>query len=194
MSLLLFFLLYFALTFAWRSTLVYRRTGVNPLVLPARDDAYGYVGRAFKVTIGIVAVYVGLAAFVPKAIDSLGVIHALNKSAVSYIGWVMLWGSLAWLLVAQAQMGNSWRIGIDEHRQTSLVSSGLFALSRNPIFLGMRFTMLGLVLVSPTAFTVAVAVAAELLIQVQVRLEEAHLLSLHGEEYTGYSSRVRRWL
>ncbi len=33
MELLGFFLLYFGLTFVWRSVLVYRKTGISPLVL-----------------------------------------------------------------------------------------------------------------------------------------------------------------
>jgi len=31
-------------------------------------------------------------------------------------------------------MGLSWRIGIDEKNRSGLVTQGLFALSRNPIF------------------------------------------------------------
>jgi protein-S-isoprenylcysteine O-methyltransferase Ste14 len=34
------------------------------------------------------------------------------------------------------QMGDSWRIGIDQEQKTSLVRHGVFKLSRNPIFLG----------------------------------------------------------
>jgi protein-S-isoprenylcysteine O-methyltransferase Ste14 len=37
-------------------------------------------------------------------------------------------------------------------------------------------------------------VAGELLMQIQVRLEEAHLAALHGDDYSAYYSRVRRWL
>jgi protein-S-isoprenylcysteine O-methyltransferase Ste14 len=32
-------------------------------------------------------------------------------------------------------MGNSWRIGIDEEKDSALVESGVFRRSRNPIFL-----------------------------------------------------------
>jgi protein-S-isoprenylcysteine O-methyltransferase Ste14 len=37
-------------------------------------------------------------------------------------------------------------------------------------------------------------VAAELLVQIQVRLEEDHLAQVHGDEYTEYATTVRRWL
>ena len=47
-GLLGYFALYFFFGFVWRAILVFRQTGINPIVLPATDDAYGYVGRAFK--------------------------------------------------------------------------------------------------------------------------------------------------
>lgn len=194
MSLLYFFILYFALTFAWRSVVVYRRTGINPLVLPARDDAYGYVGRAFKLVIAFVALFVALEAFAPDLSQQLGRIEALSSEYVATLGWILMSASLFWLVVAQSQMGDSWRIGIDEARKTGLVTHGLFAASRNPIFLGIRVTLLGLFLAAPCAATFGIAVAAELLIQVQVRLEEVHLHATNGEDYLVYKTKVRRWL
>jgi protein-S-isoprenylcysteine O-methyltransferase Ste14 len=58
----------------------------------------------------------------------------------------------------------------------------------------MRVNLLGLFLVFPAAATLALLVAGDILMQVQVRLEEQHLLQLHGQSYATYCSRVRRWL
>ena len=193
-GLLAYFLAYFMLAFVWRSFMVYRRTGVNPFVLPSSDDAYGYVARAFKFVVFACAVVVLLIAFVGQAPVWLGAYAALQSWVVSSIGWLLLCISFLWLLVAQAQMGASWRIGIDAQRHTELVQRGLFSVSRNPIFLAMRVNLLGLFFVFPAAGTLALFVAGEILIQVQVRLEEQHLLQLHGQSYATYCSRVRRWL
>ena len=193
-GLLAYFLVYFMLAFVWRSVIVYRRTRVNPFVLPSSDDAYGYVGRAFKVVVLGCAMVVLFIAFGRDAPTWLGAYAALNSWVVSSVGWLLLCGSLLWLLVAQAHMGASWRIGIDAQRSTELVQRGLFSVSRNPIFLAMRANVLGLFLVFPAASTLALLVAGEILMQVQVRLEEQHLLQLHGQAYAPYCSRVRRWL
>jgi protein-S-isoprenylcysteine O-methyltransferase Ste14 len=91
-------------------------------------------------------------------------------------------------------MGESWRIGIDEERRAPLVRKGVFGLSRNPIFLGMMLTLLGLFLVTPNAVTLLVLVLGVVLIQIQVRLEEEFLSGVHGEEYAEYRRGVRRWL
>lgn len=194
MKLLVFFLLYFGLTFVWRSVAVYRKTGINPLVLPQRDDAYGYVGRAFKLTIVLVAAFVLVHTFWPASVQALGAIAALQSPVWAMLGWVLMGLSLLIMVVAQAQMGLSWRIGIDEKNRTGLVTHGLFAYSRNPIFLSLRITLLGLFFHSPNALTLALACLGEVLMQVQVRLEEQHLLGQHGAAYTAYCQAVRRWV
>jgi len=74
------------------------------------------------------------------------------------------------------------------------VTQGLFALSRNPIFLSLRITLLGLFFYSPNALTLALASVGEVLMQLQVRLEEQHLLGQHGEVYVTYCQKVRRWI
>ena len=102
--------------------------------------------------------------------------------------------ALIWIAVAQAQMGHSWRVGIDKEKSTALVEEGLFKYSRNPIFLGMRFTGLGLFLTIPNALTFATLVMGDVLMQVQVRLEEEHLLIEHGAAYESFKQRVRRWI
>jgi protein-S-isoprenylcysteine O-methyltransferase Ste14 len=194
MELLAFFLLYFGLTFVWRSVVVYRKTGINPLVLPQRDDAYGYVGRAFKLTILLIAAFVLLRAFWPASVQVLGTMGTLQTPMWTVLGWVLMGLSLVIMLVAQAQMGLSWRIGIDEKNHTGLVTQGLFALSRNPIFLSLRITLLGLFFHSPNGLTLALASVGEVLMQLQVRLEEQHLLGQHGEVYATYCQNVRRWM
>jgi protein-S-isoprenylcysteine O-methyltransferase Ste14 len=194
MALFTYFIFYFFLAFVWRSFLVYRRTGKNPLVLPAEDNAYGYVGRAFKVVIAAVAAVVTLNAAMPQASAWLGLLTFLQVQALYLAGWALLFTSLAWLLVAQVHMGNSWRVGIDSKNSTALISSGLFRVSRNPIFLAMRVNLLGLFFVLPSGATLAILVTGEILMQIQVRLEEVHLAALHGERYTQYTALVRRWL
>lgn len=194
MLLLCFFVAHVLLTFVWRSVIVRRRTGIDPLVLPARDDAFGYVGRAFKVVMLCIGVVILTETLTAQAWHRFGDIEALDGPVLRSVGWALLWISLGWIVLAQVQMGNAWRIGIDERRKTELITGGLFACSRNPIFLGLRITMVGLLLVLPCGATLAMAAAAELLMQVQVRLEEAHLASSHGERYAAYARRVRRWL
>ena len=193
-ALLIYYVVVFFVAFVFRSLLVYRRTGVNPLVLPSGADAYGYVARAFKGVIAGIGVVVIALAIWPESQVYFGRWTALSTRALAFAGWALLITSLIWLLIAQAQMGASWRIGIDDKRRTELVQHGLFTLSRNPIFLAMRVNLVGLFLVFPSAVTASLLVAGEILMQVQVRLEEQHLAHLHRQIYDTYRAKVRRWL
>lgn len=187
------FVLFFAAAFAWPTWRTWRRYGVNPLVLPRDDSPAGVVAGGFRLT--MLALFAGLAALAAGASPALfGPLPWLEHTAVSVAGWAMVAAALVWIVAAQALMGRSWRIGIDTRVQPPLVQTGLFARSRNPIFLGMRVALLGFFLVLPNALTLAVLAAGEVLMQMQVRLEEQHLTSSLDEEYRRYAARTPRWL
>lgn len=80
-------------------------------------------------------------------------IVSLDHLMVKYIGIGLLTVALAWTIIAQGHMKNSWRIGIDTETKTELVTTGLFGLSRNPIFFGMILSLPGLFLTTPNALT-----------------------------------------
>jgi protein-S-isoprenylcysteine O-methyltransferase Ste14 len=113
---------------------------------------------------------------------------------MQWAGVGLLGLSLIWTVIAQYQMGESWRIGIDQDHTTALIHRGLFRISRNPIFVGMITTLLGLFFVIPNAVTLVILVTGVAVIAIQVRLEEAYLFELHGDDYAKYRRRVRRWL
>jgi protein-S-isoprenylcysteine O-methyltransferase Ste14 len=194
MALLTYYLVYFLIGFVLPSVLVYRHTGINPLRHPTDDTVRGYVEKTLRGNALLIPLAVFLDATNSSAHGSFGTITELQQPWLHLLGWFMLLLSLVWLLIAQVNMGSSWRIGIDTKNSTPLVTTGLFKLSRNPIFLAIRVNMVGLFFVTPNALTLTITVSCELLIEIQVRLEEAHLRTLHAENYTLYAARVRRWL
>jgi protein-S-isoprenylcysteine O-methyltransferase Ste14 len=74
------------------------------------------------------------------------------------------------------------------------VTTGLFAFSRNPTFLGMVAVVLGAFLVAPTAVTGMVLAVAWIAFSVQIRMEEEHLHHMHGPAYERYRAAVPRWI
>lgn len=185
---------YFGVAFVWRSVVVWRRTGINPYVLGKTDSAYDYIGVVFRIVMGLLAAAILLFSFFTPVYNYTVPIWWLDHNFVKWIGLFMLFVSLIWTAVAQMQMGASWRIGIDRENRTELVNGGLFAISRNPIFLGMRIALQGIFLVIPSAITLLTLVLGDVLMQIQVRLEEEHLRGLHGEAYAAYRGQVRRWI
>jgi len=190
----LYLAVYFAAAFFWRSYRVWKQTGVNPYVLGKTDNAHDFIGKIFRLTSGLSVVVVILYSASNQWYQYLTPIIWLQQSALRWCGLMLLAISLIWIVIAQAEMGNSWRIGIDANRQTALVQQGLFRLSRNPIFLGMRVNLLGFFLVLPNAATLLILVLGDVLIQIQVRLEEEYLRQMHGEDYQNYCRQTRRWI
>jgi len=189
-----YFLLYFFIAFVLKSILIASQIGYNPFVLPATDDAYGLIGRYFKLTIAGLFLYVLAFAFKPDWYLYWGPMHFLERPAVKYIGVAILLAAFTWTVVAQAHMKASWRIGIDHKNKTKLITTGLFAYSRNPVFLGMLVSLLGLFLVTPNLVSLFLLVTGYILIQVQIRLEEEHLYQIHGPDYLSYKRHIRRLL
>jgi protein-S-isoprenylcysteine O-methyltransferase Ste14 len=109
------------------------------------------------------------------------------------IGWASVCGGLAVLMIAQAQMGASWRIGIDQ-RPTALVTGGLYAAVRNPIYSAMSLMLLGLCAVTPSLAILGAWLVTTIVAGVQTRREEQHLLALHGAQYRAYASKVGRFV
>ena len=97
------------------------------------------------------------------------------------------------IAVAQRQMGESFRIGFYDAK-TALVSQGLFARVRNPIYSGLLAMLLGVALVIPCAASILLGSAAAAAIALHTRLEERHLLALHGDAYRSYAAGVGRFV
>ena len=174
--------------------MLWKRTGINPLTFNKTDDAHGFNGKVFTAISLIELIVVGLYAFKNDLYEYLLPFWYLEKEILQIIGWVFLILSLSIVWIAQTQMANSWRIGIDEYNKTKLITTGLFSVSRNPIFLGILIANIGLFLVIPNAFTLLIISLSTISLNTQIRLEEEFLIKEFGQEYNNYSKRVRRWI
>lgn len=78
---------------------------------------------------------------------------------------------------------------------SSLITEGVFAASRNPMYLGMTAILLGeaVLLGALTPFAVCAAFAL-VMHQRFIRVEERMLAERFGAEWQSYCARVRRWL
>lgn len=187
-----FLVAYLVTSFVLPSVRVYKKTGINPVTFGNTDSAHDYIGFIMKGLTGLLVVAVLLFSFSHAAYAWLVPIPYLQQEGLVYAGLFLMHASLLWIVLAQAQMRQSWRIGLDEANRTELVTHGLFRASRNPVFLGMLLSVLGIFFILPNALTFFTTLATYIIIQVQIRLEEAHLLQQHGEAYAQYKRRVRR--
>lgn len=80
-------------------------------------------------------------------------------------------------------------------RSTQVVSTGVYRITRNPMYLGMALMLLGLAvyLALPWALLGPVGFVAYIT-RFQIRPEEQALTARFGAAYTAYCDKVRRWL
>ena len=98
---------------------------------------------------------------------------------------------MGWSLVS---FGNSFRVGIDEDRPDRLITTGIFQLTRNPIYLAFGLVVLGQFLLFPNRITLIFLILGAALVHRQVLREERFLRVHYGQAYENYSRRVRRYL
>lgn len=174
----------------WPVRRLRRETGAQAITLH-RDDTPGQRVGA----VAFLAVQVGVALLaVAYVLGGRGAVGAWAVPAIVVWSGIGLGvAGLVLVAVAQRQMGASFRIGIDA-QATPLVERGLFRLVRNPIFSGILVMLAGVVLILPSPWSVALWLAAAFAIAWQTRLEERHLVAMHGEAYRRYAERTGRFL
>lgn len=76
-----------------------------------------------------------------------------------------------------------------------MVTDGVFAISRNPMYLGFVLMLLGVAFVvdrlAPFLFVLLFAAAAQFW---YVPFEERRMRETFGDEYAGYCRKTRRWI
>lgn len=147
-----------------------------------------------KIFILLICIVVLIYSAFPDVYKYLSQFIYLESLTLKIIGLVIGHISIICIMIAQFHMRLSWRIGIDFENKTQLVTIGFFKVSRNPIYLFLLISLVGLFLIIPNAVTFAVLFAAYLILQVTMRLEEEFLEMQHGEAYLEYKRKVRRLL
>ena len=127
---------------------------------------------------------------VPPFFEVPAVIRAVAALAIGSVGVVFTIAGVVRFREAKTTVNPT-----KPHAASSLVTSGIYKFTRNPMYVGLLFVITGWAaflwslwaLVGPVAFAMYIT-------RFQIKPEESALEGLFGAEYTGYQSRVRRWL
>ena len=142
----------------------------------------------------------------------VGLIFALLVWVISAVTAPLIFFSQQQLLLAAGSLlmvgfgfaisgGISFRIAkttvnpLKPETASSLVISGVFKISRNPMYVGMAFILLAWTTYLAAPFgLLAVAGFIAYIQYFQIIPEERALIKLFGAEFEAYQARVRRWL
>lgn len=108
---------------------------------------------------------------------------------------VMAWGYL------QYRLSGAYRIaraggppGMSQGRPERLVTTGVYARTRNPMYLGHLVFLTGLTLVTRSPVALATTAALVPWFDERARRDHERLIEIFGSPYEEYARRVPRWL
>jgi len=110
-----------------------------------------------------------------------------------WIGLGLCGAAIIGFALTLVSFGDSFRVGIDESKPDKLVTTGMFAISRNPIYVCFLIFFAGLFLIHRNIVIAVAIVLFALAIHRQVLREEKFLKSHYGMEYLDYCKNVRRY-
>jgi protein-S-isoprenylcysteine O-methyltransferase Ste14 len=121
-------------------------------------------------------------------------VRLVDAMPAKLLGVTMIICAFVIFVLALSALGNSWRLGIDENHPGRLVTTGIYAYSRNPIYLFFDLYFLGTFLINGSPFFLVMTVLVALNLHYQILQEERFLVRAHGATYEAYRARTARYV
>lgn len=175
----------------WRARRSSKRYGRSPIRLFHSGRTVQNIREIRVVGLGMVLAYQAFAAGFGFYIPLAGLLFApWPKSGVAlFVAGIALIGT------AIANMGPSWQMGFDQTvPEHGLVRTGVFRLSRNPIYLGLIVLFIGWLLVLPTLLSLIIVVGVALGVRRQAIDEEEYLQRTYRSEFHVWAREVGRFV
>jgi len=187
----------FLLVIVSRAVYMIASRGINPIVIGG--------GKQGLVRIVELLAFSGLVLWIIELV--LYAVHAdfhifaapLNQLLIGsqigrIIGATLLFIGLLFFLGAFVSFGDSWRVGFDIKTPGKLVTGGIFAFSRNPIYLFLDLWFIGVFLMNGRLIFLIFAILTLIVIHWQILQEETFLSKLYNEPYHQYRSQTGRYI
>jgi Phospholipid methyltransferase len=107
---------------------------------------------------------------------------------------LMLWGYLQYRLCGLYRIEHGGGGPGLETPPERLVSSGPYAYTRNPMYLGHIIFLVGLTLTLQSWFAALITIAVSIWFHIRVLGDESKLASTLGKPYIDYVNTVKRWI
>lgn len=117
----------------------------------------------------------------------------VNSLPAKLVGAALLAAAPIVFAAALYSMSTSWRIGIDRIQPGPLVTTGLFAYMRNPIYVAFDMLLVGVFLFHGRGVFLILAAVLGLLVHGVILREERFLARQYGDSFVEYCRRVGRY-
>lgn len=121
--------------------------------------------------------------------------QGILSQALIPIGIALIIAGIGFIVLARREFARYSQSMEPGRSISTIVQTGVFSLSRNPLYLGIAMTLSGLALVLNVLWILVLLIPALILCYyVLIVPEERYLKNKFGEEYLAYAASVRRWL
>jgi protein-S-isoprenylcysteine O-methyltransferase Ste14 len=189
-------LIVFLIVFFGR-TIWLRKNGTKVFVIGSgKKGVTALLEKSFLIFFPIWLIEIGIHSFnIDTQFLPLVMVKLIFKNQIiQFAGAVVLFVSLLVFCLALISFNSSWRVGIDTAAPGELITTGVFSVTRNPIFLSMDLYFLGTFLIYSNLFFLMCFVCIALGFQFQLRQEESFLLARYGDKYRKYMAQVNRFI
>lgn len=187
-TLSVYFLILFVVMVLIRAAML-RRRGIRVIVFGQTDKS-----DFILVPLVLAIAYTTLANTFGLPIWNVLIRPFWSSTAPGWVGVALCVISVIGFAVTLSNFGDSFRVGIDENKPDKLITGGMFAISRNPIYVCFLMFFTGLFLIHRNIVIAVAVVLFAMAIHRQVLREEKFLTSHYGKEYESYCKKVRRYL
>lgn len=192
-SIFLYISLYMGTALGLRPYILYKRTGINVFKQVGSKGVKGFIEKVLMFGTTLLPL-IAIVILTERFYEYLVPIQYLEIPFLQYTGCIFMIFGVSAAIIAQFQMGDSWRIGFNETHKTELITKGFYGYSRNPIYVGLVISLLGFFLAAPNALSLCCLVLSYPSIQIKILMEEEYMLSKHGKDFEEYMKSVRRWI
>jgi protein-S-isoprenylcysteine O-methyltransferase Ste14 len=116
-----------------------------------------------------------------------------HSEIIAWVGVLVCLMGLSLFLWSLISFKQSFRVGVDTDHPDRLVTDGVFAFSRNPIYVAFAIILIGEFFITSNWLNLIYIGAGTWLFHRQVLREEEHLNDHYGQAYAEYCNRVRRY-
>lgn len=145
----------------------------------------GIIGTV--IVFGVPAVYL-----VYSSVAELYPVSILQNRYAELFGGVVVLAGLVIELAAMIQLGTSLRFYLPD-QETHLITTGMYAISRNPFYMGLYITLLGVFFLLPTFVYLLGLIFFVMNNHFRILLEEQFLIERFGKEYEEYCKKTGRY-
>ncbi|MFK8048707.1 MAG: isoprenylcysteine carboxylmethyltransferase family protein [Halioglobus sp.] len=116
-------------------------------------------------------------------------------TAGQIVGGIVIFLGLGLLLLAGGLFRRAGTDLVPFKNVSALVTTGVYRMTRNPMYLGMATVLLGTAITVGIAAAIIVPIAFMVIIQFRFILPEEEMLrGIFPEDFPAYCERVRRWI